>query len=215
MINSYYDLKQFLDIVDQTLNNNKNYKKIRSEICLYALGKFNFDEAKSFYTNDYFLNIVENTNEKYFSTKLSSKKINEINEYFLVKIGANLKSLKIQKHIIGNNEIHLAKINIKRKEYYLNITWTKGVNRTLNKTNYVEKSDNLEKKFLNINLNKVNNFELLILVINLLNFSGYLRQRKNSYTKEFKNFFKENGYLVIDNFIEKSELAALKNNTYK
>jgi len=210
LLKSYFDLKQFLIKTEELLGKNEYYKEIKSEACLYALGKFNATAARAFYTNDYFTDIVGKTEIEFSEIKLKAELLNQINNYLLLQIGANKEELsETETKNTENIPTKLSKIKLHNNDYYFY--------GNLNKINklYIEQLENEANNQFNIELLKIDHKELFILVRNLLTYLGYLQPIEYKYTQENKAFFHQNGYLVIDNFIDKVELKNLRKITYQ
>jgi len=199
LLKSYFDLKEFFIKTDEILGNIRQYKKIKSALSLYALGKFSASEVSAFFTNDYFIEIVGTEEINCLAEKFNKKSINVINDTLLMHIGNGYyKSSDIKR---GTNR-KLTLVTIKNKEYfYLDINSSKKI--IVRQVNDIEfaKLENEARTYYNIALKDIKILELFVLARNLMVYFDYQVESQNKYNKENKEFFQKNGYLVINNFI--------------
>jgi len=215
LIKSYFDLKEFIGKVDIIYAQNKLYNKLRTLICLYSLGKFTENEARSFYTNDYFTESVGSTNICVNLSSIQQKIIAELNEKLLIHVGIDenlIKKLNNEK----KSPLELSELICNEKKYiYFHSDSTININNIKENSDTSAKLAEEVKNYFSVEIDRVEFIKLFVLVRNLLLFLGYLSPSLNDYSAENKAFLQKNGYLVLDNFVSKNMLEELKSSTYK
>jgi ectoine hydroxylase-related dioxygenase (phytanoyl-CoA dioxygenase family) len=226
-LKSYSELEILVESSEKYLSNifNKKWKEFNYHISLFAINKYSENERARIQANDYFNKIVKepnkiSLNESKISKNQYSKAVKvlitnifEIFEILSINIVKNIIEIKSSGgsfFILNENDNELSKFIFEKKSIR-NFNNTKLAETGENIINWFE-TDPLKFKNLQIWLENHNNlkfaslFTLLSVMSNLQN-SKY----ENFFDEKRKSFFEENGYLIIENFINKEFTTELRN----